>query len=385
MKLFVFIIISFSLLLSCKNSHTPLFKKDHSSEKENNNNLFVFVGELIQCQVLPQEEGSMDAAFKAKFKILQMVYGEYASDTIEFIAYDHYGIPQFSKYKNSLMFVSKHDDKYFHEKYQFHDVYRAKNGRWAGTVWCADDDPPLFPRPEKIDFEENVNFPAIHKDVFGDDEDFPCGEPYYRLAGDKKIPVYGNYIEELFLEKKDGVLAARGLFEDTSHATGLVYKDVEMADVTRKEPNIEDVKFKKCYESLLQSILRNKLEDFKKLSASILTIKDSIIYTNNLSDSSFKDLFREKMLRKYNQLLAPGDRWTKNDSTNLIVKEIKMYISEYEKNGDKILIMGYNFDNRWSKKIVLQFNKINSQYKFFGYDSIKFPLKTFHSVSYFVP
>ena len=383
MKLFVFI-ISFSLLHSCNNSRTPLFKKDYSSEKEKNNNLFVFVGELIQCQVLPQEEGSMDAGFKAKFKILQIVYGEYASDTIEFTAYDHYGFPQFSKYKNSLMFATKHDNKYFHEKYQFHDVYKTKNGRWAGTVWCTNNVSKISPNPEKIDFEDNVNFPAIYKDSFGDDEDFTCGEPYYKLIGDKKIPVYGNYIEELFLEKKDGVLAARGLFEDTSHSVQLIYKDVEMADVQRKEPDLEEVNFEKSSQALLGSIYKLKLEKFKKLSLSKLNIKDSIVSTKSLSDSSFKDLFQQKMLKKFNEIILVKDFWSQLDSTNLIVKKIKTKIDEIEKKGDRILIMGYNFSNKRSKKILLIFKKIKGEYKFSGYDPIIFPTETSNIGSYYV-
>ena len=383
MKFFVFI-ISFSLLFSCKNSNTPLFKKDFTNEKERNNNLLVFVGELIQCVELPQDEGSMDAKFKAKFKILQTVYGEYAFDTIEFIAYDHYGFPQFSKYKNFLMFVSKHDGKYFHEKYQFHDVYKTKNGRWAGTVWCTNNDSNIFPHPEKIDFENTVNFPSIHKDRYGDDDDFPCGEPYYKLVGEKKIPVYGNYIEELFLEKKHGVLAARGIFEGKSTPTELIVEDMAIAETKKDEPVKKEDKFKNAYEQLFQSIIKKNLKEFKQLSLDEINVMDSIVFKNQLTDSVFNILFRENMLKKYTDFVIATDYWSKVDSPSLLKEQLLIKSKQREKSADRILIMSYNFYNKKSKKIAILFKKLNNQYKFFGYDSILFPIKTSNMGSYYV-
>src|SRR5687767_1919027 len=58
-----------------------------------NNPLFVFVGEKIHVEPLPSQRGSMDKAFKAKYAVLNKVYGHFPSDTIEFVAYDHYGTP----------------------------------------------------------------------------------------------------------------------------------------------------------------------------------------------------------------------------------------------------------------------------------------------------
>ena len=383
MKFFVFI-ISFSLFLSCNNSQTPLFKKDNTNEKERNNNLLVFVGELIQCVELPQDEGSMDAKFKATFKIIQTVYGEYALDSIEFVAYDHYGVPAFSKYKNSLMFVTKHGDQYFHEKYQYRDVYKTKNGKWAGTVWCSHDDSIIIPHPKKIDFKDDVYFPAMHKDKFGDDEDFPCGEPYYKSKDDKKIPVYGNYIEELFLEKKNGVLAARGLFRDTSKPMEIIDKGLGIDEVTRYKPNKEEERFTKSYEELFQSIIKRNLKKFKSLSLDKINVMNSVVLNSNLSDSTFNILFRENMLKKYPDFISFSGYWSKTNMSNLLDDQLEKEVKEKEKNADKILIMGYNFSNKRSKKIAILFKKLNNQYKFFGYDSILFPIKTSNIGSYYV-
>ena len=75
--------------------------------------LLVFVGEKISIKELPQqkeivrldtviEKGdtsvsetvrvSMDGRFLVKYKILQKLYGSFSSDTIEFFAFDHFGI-----------------------------------------------------------------------------------------------------------------------------------------------------------------------------------------------------------------------------------------------------------------------------------------------------
>ncbi len=111
------------------------FVKNYGAD--DSNCLFAFVGEKIAVEPLPHERGSMDNAFKATYLILLKVYGNFPRDTIEFVAYDHYGTPPFSKFKNALLYVSADSGFYFHQKYMYNDVYKATDGRWAGTY--ADD------------------------------------------------------------------------------------------------------------------------------------------------------------------------------------------------------------------------------------------------------
>ena len=70
---------------------------------EDNNKLFAFVGQKIWVKPLPSRQYSFDNGFKAKYLILEKVFGDFVADTIEFVAYDHYGIPDFSKFKNVLL------------------------------------------------------------------------------------------------------------------------------------------------------------------------------------------------------------------------------------------------------------------------------------------
>lgn len=383
MKVFLFY-FSIFIIIGCKNNRTPLFAKDANYENEKNNTLFVFVGEQLECKELPYDTGSMDAGFKAKFKIQQVVYGKYDYDTIEFEAYDHYGLPGFSHYKNSLLFLSKYKDKYYQEKYQFHDVYRTKNGRWAGTYWCSDSIYHYDIKPEMIEFEDSVYFPAMHKDMYGDDEDFPCGVPYYKLVGNKQIPIYGNYIEDIFKLKKEGVLTARGLFGDKKESNELISEEVPMAEVKKIVLSKDEAKYQKCTKEFLNSVNMGNFKEFKKWIADTINISDSILLATDLNNKIFQNIFRDKMLKKYNGKLDFDYLWTTIDSTKNSILNLKKKIYESEKDGNRVLIMGYNFYNKRSKKIALKFIKSNDGYKFCGYNSIDFPIYTEPDVQYIV-
>ena len=112
----------------------------------------------------------MDSRYKARYEILDLVTGDYAGETIDFHAYDHYGTPRFSKSGNILIFIHDGPDSRVHSKYNYYEVHRTTDGDWAA---CGDDyyshDPddkannaPLEPIP----FLEPVtlNIPSImHK------------------------------------------------------------------------------------------------------------------------------------------------------------------------------------------------------------------------------
>jgi hypothetical protein len=254
------------LIISC-NNNKPLIEKDESNKNEKNNTLFVFVGEKIEVKNLPQDKDSWDGKFRAKYKILQRVYGNFNSDIIEFIAYDHYGEPDFSNYKNSLLFVSKHNEKYYHEKYQFYSVYKTKDNKWAGAYsvhdFGQDGKRNKSVQPQKIDFAEEVSYPLslVEKDQI--DCWFP--EPYYKISGDKAIALYGNYIEDLFRIKKEGVLSARGLFGNRN-PDDIDIIDTQMAEVLRRSSKKDTFIFSLC-KSGLQSLEKSQL---KKINFLIL-------------------------------------------------------------------------------------------------------------------
>lgn len=189
------------------------YVKNYNGE---NNKLFAFVGHKILVENLPYKEGSMDGGFIAKYKVLQKVFGNFSQDTIEFVAYDHYGIPVFSKFENVLLFVSADSGTYFHQKYMYNDVYKTKDGRWAGSYAIHDykhsNNKKTKIKPTKIDFQIPVIYPQEEIREQGDTIKFSYPKPYFKTTNNGAIVIYGNYVEELFILKRDGFLTARNIF-----------------------------------------------------------------------------------------------------------------------------------------------------------------------------
>lgn len=232
-KLFLITAISF---FSCTSKapkpgdETPLIAKDSTKIFERTNTLFVFVGKKISVTPLPHEQGSMDAGFRAKCRIIQRVYGHHPGDIIEFTAYDHYGTPKFSQYEHALLYVSEYEGTLYHEKYQYDPLYKTKDGRWAGPYsdgYDHDFNKHTTIKPEKIEFDREVSLPVKIRREDGVEYTYDYPEPYYKTVGNKAFIVYGNYVKELFQLKKDGVLTARKVFGD---------KEIEIEPVELAKP-----------------------------------------------------------------------------------------------------------------------------------------------------
>jgi len=175
--------------------------------------LIVFVGEKISVVEDP-EELSFNRRFRAKYRILEMVHGSYTADTIEFLAYVHEGPLAFDEYSKVLLFVSNHGGQLYHEKYQFFDVYKAQNGKWASPYPTADYNHPfkdsITVKPEKVNFPQDLKYSLKPSFQVLRRQDYTA--PFYRIVGDYAVPVYGNYVEDLFKLNMETNLKARGIF-----------------------------------------------------------------------------------------------------------------------------------------------------------------------------
>lgn len=192
---------------------TPLISKSTTTKNDPDNKLFVFVGEKIEISPVPYTRGAFDGGVKAKYRILQRVYGHFDKDTIEFEAYSHSRRFLFTDYKTVLLYVSEHNGKLYQEKYLYDPLFKTKDGRWAGPYssdYGHSNNEHTKVTPEKIDFAEEVSFPLKNIDAKNQAIVYP--EPYFRIVGGKAIAVYGNFVPELFKLKRDGVLTSRGLF-----------------------------------------------------------------------------------------------------------------------------------------------------------------------------
>ena len=158
--------------------------------------LIVFVGKRLsvtRSEPPPpaKDVAMLDAQFQAHYKVLHMVFGSFKPKEISFTVYDHYGEPGFAQYDTALMFVSRFKGKLYHEKYLFFPVHPTANGRWAS---CGD------PGQWEIGYERKSPLNPVPITFAGNVTDKATGQQCTE----------GNYVEDLFSLRRDGVLKARG-------------------------------------------------------------------------------------------------------------------------------------------------------------------------------
>lgn len=178
--------------------------------------LYVFVGEIISVSKFTPIPGKnaflMDNAYKVKCKILQNIYGNYRNDTIDFDAYDHYGEPAFSKYKNVMFFVSNYNGTLVQQKYLFFNVYQTTDGTWASP-----GNPYKFGNYKgtrdaaKLKFKSRISFDITNTPRENIKTFYP--KRYYRIRKTTAVARTGTSVDELFIIEKNSVLKARGVFE----------------------------------------------------------------------------------------------------------------------------------------------------------------------------
>ena len=189
-----------------------------------NPNLLVFVGEKITFERLPETmeyKYIVDFAFKAKYKVNQIVFGQYLKDTIEFEVHDHHGPPSFIKSKNVLLYLSQDETgKWIQQKNIYSDVYPTIDGRWAGPYNYGDysdiSNKNINIKPETIHFKDSVWIniewtKAYNNKISKRTRKLWYPEPYYEIRADSALVKMGNYTEDLLIIQKYGVLEARGI------------------------------------------------------------------------------------------------------------------------------------------------------------------------------
>ncbi|MET4727613.1 hypothetical protein ABIE09_001417 [Lysobacter enzymogenes] len=194
---------------------TLAFGAARAGEEEN---LLVFVGEKISVAQfepeLPPNTLMMDGAFKARFRVVKVIYGRYDGEVIEFDAYDHYGVPPFAAYDHSLLFVSRDGEGFVQQKYQYFPVFRTRDGEWNG---CGPTGPRIVEEWRGVvathpaRFAEDAYIPLPHDRPRGRDRQW-YARPHFRIEGDRAYCLTGSSLGDLFELKKRTVLKARGLF-----------------------------------------------------------------------------------------------------------------------------------------------------------------------------
>jgi hypothetical protein len=179
---------------------------------------YIFVGQKLK--VIPEPEHyycdviTMDSKVRAEYKILEQVVGNFSKDTIVFASFNHNHRITFSNYENVLLFVSEYCGELYHEKYQYFDLYKTVDGKWAspGDPYKYDEYHRKNLTAKNIQFADNVWFDISKLGEAAIKQQFPF--PFYKIEGQKAIPIMGSYIDELIAVKKEGVLKARKITFD---------------------------------------------------------------------------------------------------------------------------------------------------------------------------
>ena len=293
------------------------------------NRLFVFVGEKILVEPLPHEQGSIDNGFKAKYAVLKKVYGDFPADSIEFVAYDHYGTPPFSKFKNVLLYVSADSGTYYHQKYMYNDVYKTKDGRWAGT-YASDDYEHAYNKhakikPVKIEFAEKVSFPTKMLDEEGRQLGFSYPKPYFKTVGDTAIAIYGNYVEDLFALKRSGFLTARGLFEAATQQEEDMVESMQ-PEPPKTPPTADDVKFLTFWKHFVASLKEPGLKNLRKIALDTLYVCDQLLPAGKFIDKCFDEVIDDEVRKRIVDRTKLEYTSTEVEFYNLLTSQVKKEI-----------------------------------------------------------
>ncbi|MCX8531878.1 hypothetical protein [Chryseobacterium luquanense] len=154
----LFLILVVTVLGGCESAYIITSKNVMHGGANKNINLYAFVGKKISVTEFDPNENQedvptgeyeideemgdtlkvvkrsyiMDNAFKCRYKVVKKMFNYLETDTVEFIAYDHYGTPGFAKRDTIILYLSKSKDgsHYFHQKYQYDHVYKNRKGHY---------------------------------------------------------------------------------------------------------------------------------------------------------------------------------------------------------------------------------------------------------------
>jgi hypothetical protein len=377
MKRYLFLLLPLfaSYISSCRHTpyrtNVPLIAKCDTCALEKRNTLFAFVGEKIDVQRLPNEKESMDYGFTARYRVLMPVYGFYTGDIISFTVYDHYGWPAFAAYQHALLFLSEDHGKYYHEKYQFFDVYPTKNGRWASSYKPGDyghaynRNTPI--KPERIDFVAPVKYPLYIKTRDGSVDTLSYPAPYYQTQGDSAIAVYGNYIEDLFALKKSSVLAARGLFDKTPEQEAFDAQPVLLEDVKRPY-DADDLRFIAFWKIFGNAVKEPGLKNFQAIALDSLLVCDTLLSTPAFINRCFGEVINKDVLARISDTAGKTFTWTEATWEKLTSSAQKQIVMVGRKYRFRQVEAHQSTENHRPPEIVFNFIETRKGYRLYGID-----------------
>lgn len=223
-KIFL-LIVTLMIFTACESAYINTSKNIMHGGASKSINLYAFVGKKISVTEFDPNENQepeptgeyeidektgdtlkvvrkhyiMDGAFKCKYQIIKKVFNDLETDTVEFIAYDHYGTPGFAENDSVILYISKSKDcgHYFHQKYQYDNIFQDKNGNYFSY--------PKFSGTKYTAYKDSLKgFKAILKnekfDIKGLSQEavksyYP--KEFYKIENGFAYPIKGIYLYEL--------------------------------------------------------------------------------------------------------------------------------------------------------------------------------------------
>lgn len=219
------LILTATILVGCESAYIVTSKNVKYGGANKNINLYAFVGKKISVTEFDPNENQedeqtgkyeideetgdslkivrknyiMDRAFKCKYQVIRKIFNYLESDTVEFIAYDHYGNPGFAEKDTVALYLSKskHDGHYFHQKYQYDNVYTNKKGHYYSyPKFNGNESPQTLENMTGFDrtfSEEKYDVSQLNPDVIK--KYYP--PKFYKIENNFAIPVKGIYLNQL--------------------------------------------------------------------------------------------------------------------------------------------------------------------------------------------
>jgi hypothetical protein len=262
--------IAGSAILAPACAGDPLADFDNRASLASEDKLLALVGEKLDVvEVLPDAGDAgdpdtivivLDAAFRARYRVIDVVHGAYSGQTVDFEAYDHYGYPKFAQSKYALLYLVEREGRLYHWKYLFDRVYPTADGRFAG---CGDPYPedaadeidrrPLAPiefKPpvvfslaeERVTRRERPDLSAAERTEINQATEAYFSPPAFEVRGDRATCRMGAYPEELFRIANETTIKPRRRSDTCIERLGLGAGAVDPEGRRRIEACLEGLK-----------------------------------------------------------------------------------------------------------------------------------------------
>ena len=191
-------------------------------------NLFAFIGEKISViefdpnidfekiigteidketgdtLILKRKSWVMDEAFLCKYFVKKNLMNKLPKDTIEFIAYDHYGKPSFEKFETVILYLSKNkEENFIHQKYIYDPVFKI-NGKWFGVLSFVfpNDSLELWKKfkTKNINKENSIKWKLGFCDKKCQETYYP--KPYFEIRNGYAYPKKAFKIDDILTYRK---------------------------------------------------------------------------------------------------------------------------------------------------------------------------------------